>query len=1121
MVNSDRNMAVEQTVSASISPIRVADEAFLIASTIDRCPKTMMLRELVMNALEAASLEENAAKHVHIGHKQIEGAYKLSIWNNGPGLSAAELHKICDLASSIRKETGLDANFGMGAKVASLPSNRLGLRYRSSHDGQVHEVKLVQVDGIYGRHRYDATLPGVAGEIADVTEQSASDGHLPQGDWTEVTLFGNRPDQNTVSDPYDGDPAVETGWIAQYLSNRFFRLPPGVSLTLPSGAPGLTGPAFTGIGARLGLFDRTESVRTVGGIVVHFGYTADPTKAALTNAADGLPNFVGRTGVVVRDELYGVVGGQDWLLSGPIFGFPFAARHCSVFIELPSHYGVRPEAYRQFLRFVHGDQRQVIAHDFAAVVRNAIPLWLREIIASYGLPRLDYVSAISEELLALLAQLGVIAERRDLQIARGLEDRPLPSAPRPPSAPKFEVPPEIISLRDPALIDERELQGRAARYYPQSHELFLNLTYSSVARLQNQLDVDFASAPDPQLRSQTAEDIASWVVTRQVGRALAFSLAKKSAGWPVGDIAKAQTPEALSLVADDYLPLLGPARRRMAEALGLPLPPDAEALTASGQTIWSVRGASELADAEQAARRALATPGGNPSPILRRVSSIEQQRGNLPSAVAWAEQAIEANPDDPYNYSHLAGLLVAQKRFAEAETQVVQAIALNPSQPVPFLILQSDILANQGRTEEARAVALRAIEADPLTGRTYDALAKLQVQAGEYDEALVTLRQGRERSEDSIVSLLIQESAIGLRRNDLGFALESAHAAVEAGPNEWWPYSNLARVLSFAREFDAAEQALRRALHLYTGNPSRLLRQLGNIEMQRGNLNAAVDWHEQAIGCDPGDAVTYQSLAGLLVQLNRLDEAETAARKAIELAGAPNFRLLRQLSVIEAQRGNLTAAIALGREALEADRSEISSYNHLTGLLRRVNQNDEAALLLQQVLELKPAQTARVERDLSAIYAGRKEFDLAVEWAQRSVQSDPADVMSIIHLAAVLQQNGKVDEAETVARGGLDLSMSANTRGRLLRQLSALEQARQDLIGALDWAEQAVEADPADPMLHYYLSGLYLRTGDLEKAEASVAEAVRLSTGESPAEIMRRYNDIQLRRTRMTEAGLI
>ena len=42
----------------SVSALRVATEAFLVSSTIERCPKTMMIRELVVNAIEAAGTAE-------------------------------------------------------------------------------------------------------------------------------------------------------------------------------------------------------------------------------------------------------------------------------------------------------------------------------------------------------------------------------------------------------------------------------------------------------------------------------------------------------------------------------------------------------------------------------------------------------------------------------------------------------------------------------------------------------------------------------------------------------------------------------------------------------------------------------------------------------------------------------------------------------------------------------------------------------------------------------------------------------------------------------------------------------------------------------------------------------
>ena len=118
------------------SSLKLSNEDFLVSSMIERCPKTMMLRELVKNALESASSVTNWDARIEIGTVTVEGTAKLAIWNTGPGMDADELYRMCDLASSIGKENALDQNFGMGAKVASLPSNHHGIRYRSCKAGR-------------------------------------------------------------------------------------------------------------------------------------------------------------------------------------------------------------------------------------------------------------------------------------------------------------------------------------------------------------------------------------------------------------------------------------------------------------------------------------------------------------------------------------------------------------------------------------------------------------------------------------------------------------------------------------------------------------------------------------------------------------------------------------------------------------------------------------------------------------------------------------------------------------------------------------------------------------------------------------------------------------------------
>lgn len=552
---------------ASVTALRVANEAFLVASMIERCPKTMMLRELVVNAIEASQSAPDAT--VEIRARAIAGVRKLSIWNSGRGLSATELFAICDLASSLNKQNSLDANFGMGAKVASLPSNRHGLRYRSCKDGTVSEVLLGEREGVYGRLLIDGR------EVRDATLQARAEGEPLDRDWTEVVLFGNRAEQDTVVDPYDGNPKLERDWLARGLLLRFWQVPPGVTVRMAAEVLGTAGPRELQCFAnRRDRFGRTETVRTASGIAIHYFY--DPPEGESTRSARGALVATGSLACLVyKQEMYDVRDDSRWLQEAPIFGFPFGARYISVFLELPDDYPVRPEAYRQFLRFRGGDQRQVFLQELGQLVRAHIPEWLAEVARTYGPKTSKLDDDVQDELRALLVELDVspqympapvAAARRPSSAASGSSH---PATPPAPPRKRYEKPPQIICLDTDELLEERGLQGRAARFYPQSHQLFVNLNYASIAAMTEQLVAEFAHHGQVELVFETAQNLAQRMVIRRIARALIFSLTKKAEGWTGQQVQSAQSPESLSLVADDWAVFLEPARDAMAEALAL------------------------------------------------------------------------------------------------------------------------------------------------------------------------------------------------------------------------------------------------------------------------------------------------------------------------------------------------------------------------------------------------------------------------------------------------------------------------------------------------------------------------------------------------------------------------
>ncbi len=572
-----------------ISRLRVGNEDFLVASMIDRCPKSMMLRELVKNALEAAAGADAGARRVEIAPLVVEGARKLSIWNTGPGMDADELYRMCDIASSIGKTNGLDQNFGMGAKVASLPSNQHGIRYRSCKAGRVHQVIMGKRNDIYGRLR-QTDAAGEPVDVLDVTDLAIRDRDLSH-DWTEVVLLGNRPDQDTVANPYDGNPGMPPGWVAEELYARFHVLPETTDLVLRDGCNIIGGDrVFTPLGGRTAAFARTEIVPTERGIKMHYYYDeADPdVPGRLLSARGALQPAVSTAGLIYRGEIYDLLPGWAWQHGAPVFGLPFGARHFSVYVELPDDFPLLPDGYRQFLRHAGNAQHHVHVREFAGLALQYRPAWLLELLRSFA-PDASHTAPLQGEMKSLFRTLRIRrrwwAPAGDSGPAAAAED----ASETPDATPadddaerqdvppgeeemEYEVPPEVLPLRDESDIRARGIEGKAARFYPESHQLFVNTTYTAFTQFAALLHQIHAAHEDQEAMRRAALMTTERILTRQICRKLVFGLGKRGE-WQPWEVDQACSMFSLTLAADDSGPCLPEARAAMAEALAPPTAP--------------------------------------------------------------------------------------------------------------------------------------------------------------------------------------------------------------------------------------------------------------------------------------------------------------------------------------------------------------------------------------------------------------------------------------------------------------------------------------------------------------------------------------------------------------------
>ena len=170
-----------------------------------------------------------------------------------------------------------------------------------------------------------------------------------------------------------------------------------------------------------------------------------------------------------------------------------------------------------------------------------------------------------------------------------------------------------------------------------------------------------------------------------------------------------------------------------------------------------------------------------------------------------------------------------------------------------------------------------------------------------------------------------------------------------------------------------------------------VLNNLANVRGAQRHTEEAVRLHRDAIRLDPLSATHYMNLASKLVQLERFDEAETNARKVLELQPAAGgvHNLLTIIAVLRDQPDVAMREAQLEPPGLFRD-TAVSLAHQASG-----NQA-EADAALQQLLE---KHSARAPLSIAIAYGYRGEADKVFEWLERSyAQREPRLVVGLGHL---------------------------------------------------------------------------------------------------------------------------
>jgi serine/threonine-protein kinase len=218
-------------------------------------------------------------------------------------------------------------------------------------------------------------------------------------------------------------------------------------------------------------------------------------------------------------------------------------------------------------------------------------------------------------------------------------------------------------------------------------------------------------------------------------------------------------------------------------------------------------------------------------------------------------------------------------------------------------------------------------------------------------------------------------------------------------------------VFEFA-DFDwrRAEVEYRRAVELAPNDGALkfwLAHQLATV----GEVEQAIDLMHQALTTEPLQADWHKWLATYLSGLNRLDDAERAVRRAIELEPATKGAY-EDLTVIEIQRGNAQAALAAAQQEPSGPWQDFA-----LALAGQIGADRSAADAALKTLTDKYAGGAPYQ--IAQVYALRNDAQEAFAWLDRAWSSRDLGITYLLYDPFILRYKNDPRFAAFCKQAGL------------------------------------------------------------------------------------------------------
>lgn len=451
---------------------------------------------------------------------------------------------------------------------------------------------------------------------------------------------------------------------------------------------------------------------------------------------------------------------------------------------------------------------------------------------------------------------------------------------------------------------------------------------------------------------------------------------------------------------------------------------------------------------------------------LYLLSRLYLGQGKHQQAMEAARKAFELDPESAVNARNLMEVLRYSSNVEE-ELAIYNRLIRQTGSPL-LQIGYAASLIRSGMYGEAIAKLREYLKSQPTNAAGIELLAAALRRSGRREEAAETLKQAIptvDIASRQKLNLELGETYLEMGRTADAIAFyEGALNDLANKPKLTQPesetfadvVSRLTRAYGQQGERQKVRALLSRARSVL-GDNSAVVDSL-SIDALRdeGKYTEALEAVRAAEARNP-DAKSFRVTEGLvLADLRNYGESLELLRKIARETVPVDTGLLTIVSTVEMKSGELKAAEATIRKAIEADSRDTDLQIQLSSILERSGQKAEAEKTLRSVLVSEPDNAAALNNLGFLIAEKNSGYQEALGLIQKAVSIEPLNGSYLDSLGWVQYRMGRLQEA----RGNLEKALVLNKRnplifehlGDVLKDLGRIQEARKNWESALEFS---------------------------------------------------------------------